>query len=46
MASQSEAEFVAFLNTDMRVDPHWLKGLIDNDTRAWVDILEPQGSPP
>lgn len=29
-ASQSQAEFVAFLNTDMRVDPHWLQGLLES----------------
>jgi GT2 family glycosyltransferase len=28
-ASQSQNEFVAFLNPDMRVDPHWLKGLVE-----------------
>jgi GT2 family glycosyltransferase len=29
-AAQSQSEFVAFLNTDMRVDPHWLTGLIES----------------
>jgi GT2 family glycosyltransferase len=28
-ASQSQSEFVAFLNPDMRVDPYWLKGLVE-----------------
>ena len=28
-ASQSQSEFVAFLNPDMRVDPHWLTGLVE-----------------
>lgn len=29
-ASQSQSDYVAFLNTDMRVDPHWLTGLIES----------------
>jgi GT2 family glycosyltransferase len=28
-AAQSQSEFVAFLNPDMRVEPHWLAGLVE-----------------
>jgi GT2 family glycosyltransferase len=28
-AAQSDREFVAFLNSDMRVEPHWLTGLVE-----------------
>jgi GT2 family glycosyltransferase len=28
-AEQSKSEFVAFLNSDMRVEPHWLTGLVE-----------------
>ncbi len=28
-AAQVESEFVAFLNSDMRVEPHWLTGLVE-----------------
>lgn len=28
-AAQSQSEFVAFLNSDMRVEPHWLTGLVE-----------------
>jgi GT2 family glycosyltransferase len=36
-ASQTSSEFIAFLNPDMRVEPHWLAGLVealDNEPEA------------
>jgi GT2 family glycosyltransferase len=28
-AAQSQSEWIAFLNSDMRVEPHWLTGLVE-----------------